>query len=175
MKAMKRRFFGAPFGLAQNDSNRAFSVLLGGEQNHAEGFSLISNFKKNGENKMNELEKAKKNLFGDIDYSKIIDEAKEELENHHDFMESFRNKDFETFKAQIGPSELFKEAETMLFLINAIINYLPTDKQSFVQYAAAISVLGKIMSGKLSKKDKTKYEMIMAVLEASTMAISREV
>ena len=124
---------------------------------------------------MNELEKAKKNLFGDIDYSKIIDEAKEELENHHDFMESFRNKDFETFKAQIGPSELFKEAETMLFLINAIINYLPTDKQSFVQYAAAISVLGKIMSGKLSKKDKTKYEMIMAVLEASTMAISREV
>jgi len=46
---MKKRFFGAPFGLAQNDSNRTFSVLLGGEQNPAEGFSLISNFKKNGE------------------------------------------------------------------------------------------------------------------------------
>jgi hypothetical protein len=124
---------------------------------------------------MKELEKAKKNLFEEIDYSKLINEAKEALEKHNDFMESFQNKDFETFKAQIGPSELFKEAETMLFLINAIINYLPTDKNAIVQYAAAFSVLGKIMVGGFSKKDKTKCEMIMAVLEASMISISREI
>ena len=124
---------------------------------------------------MNELEKSRKNLFEEIDYSKIIEEAKEELENHHDFMESFKDKGFDTFKAQIGPAELFKEAETMLFLCNAVMNYLPTDKNAIVQYAAAFSVLGKIMVGGFSKKDKAKCEMIMAVLEASTMAISREI
>lgn len=124
---------------------------------------------------MNELEKSKKNLFGDIDYRKIIDEAKEELENHHDFMESFQNKGYDAFKEQVGPAELFKEAETMLFLCNAIMNYFPTDKNAIVQYAAAFSVLGKIMVGGFSKKDKAKCEMIMAVLETSTMAISREI
>ena len=124
---------------------------------------------------MNELEKAKKNLFEEIDYSKLIDEAKEALEKHNDFMESFKDKGFDTFKAQIGPAELFKEAETMLFLCNAIMNYLPTDKNAIAQYAAAFSVLGKIMVGSFSKKDKAKCEMIMAVLEASTMAISREI
>ena len=124
---------------------------------------------------MKELEKAKKNLFREIDYSKIIDEARQELEEHYDFMQSFKDKGFDTFKAQIGPAELFKEAETMLFLCNAIVNYLPTDKNAFVQYVAAFGVLGKIMLGRLSKKDKAKCEMIMSVLEQSVMAISREI
>ena len=124
---------------------------------------------------MTELEKAKKNLFEEIDYTKIIDEAREELERHHDFMQSFQNKDFDTFKAQVGPAELFKEAETLLFLINAIVNILPTDKNAFVQYTAAIRFLGKIMGGNFSKKDKIKCEMIESVLGASTMSISREI
>lgn len=123
---------------------------------------------------MTELEKARKNLFEEIDYTKIIDEAREELERHHDFMQSFYDKDYDTFKAQVGPEQLFKEAETILFLFNAIINYLPTRKEAYVQYTAAIRILGKLMGGNFSKREKTKCEMIEAVLGTSVMSISDE-
>ena len=103
---------------------------------------------------MNELEKAKNNLFNDIDFGKLIVELKEEIELHQVYVATMAKKGFHSFAMEAKYQDVFYEAEMVMYTINAILNSLPLDGNTLPQYVAALNMTHKLFSGNLDDKQK---------------------
>ena len=121
---------------------------------------------------MSELEKAKNNLFNDIDHGKLVVELREDIERHQDYIDSLTKKGFFYFVKEMTPRDVVYEAEMFLYTINAILNCLPLQMRVLPLYVGALDTISKLLSGKLDKEHKAHAAKICRMLSEEFIAVS---
>lgn len=114
---------------------------------------------------MTELEKAKNNQFDDIDFGKLIEEAKAEIEKNSVKLNQNASAGYDKFREETTEEILLAPALITIWASNAIFNHFGISDHTAPLFVAGISTLGKIMDGTLNKR---KHEIACDVHDILT-------
>ena len=98
---------------------------------------------------MTEIEKAKGNLFKEVDIDKLIKEACEDIDRHADYLEALAQKGRAAFNEKVTNDDMIFEAEIFMYILNTILNRLPLNGHTLPQFVGAMNAVALFLSGRM--------------------------
>ena len=120
---------------------------------------------------MSELEKVINNQMNNIDFGKLIEEAKDCLEAYDEFIhENIQNNPDKLRK--LTPGVMMMPSLNTVFVINAILNHIGLTDNTLPLIAAGLSVLEKTLIANVDEEGKEIYQVTQRVLEKTLTSIT---
>lgn len=123
---------------------------------------------------MTELEKARNNLFKEIDINKLIEDAGEAIENHADYLSALKRKGFTAFGEKVTIDDMLFESDTFLYVLNTILNRLPLNGHTLPQFVDTLNAMATFLSGSLDERQKSLSQSIQRMLGNRFLSVGVE-
>ena len=121
---------------------------------------------------MTELEKARSNLFKEIDLNKLVEEAGEACDNHADYLQALKRKGRAAFDKKVSMDDMIFEAET--FMLNVVMNRLPLNGHTLQQFVGTLNAMATFLSGTLDDNQKAFAEAVKRAISVSFLSVGVE-
>lgn len=123
---------------------------------------------------MTELEKARSNLFKEIDLNKLVEEAGEACDNHADYLQALKRKGRAAFDRKVRMDDMIFEAETFMFVLNVVMNRLPLNGHTLQQFVGTLNAMATFLSGTLDDNQKAYAEAVKRAISGSFLSVGVE-
>lgn len=123
---------------------------------------------------MTELEKAKENLFKEVDINKLVEEAFEAIDNHTDFLHALKRKGRAAFDEKVTMDDMIFEAQTFMYVINTVLNRLPLNGHTLPQLVGTLNAIALFLSGSLDKSQKSLSEGVKLAICRGYISVAHE-
>ena len=123
---------------------------------------------------MTELEKARNNLFKEVDLNKLVEEASEAFDNHADYLQALKRKGHAAFNKKVSMDDMVFEAETFLFVLNVVMNRLPLNGHTLQQFVGTLNAMATFLSGTLDDNQKAFAEAVKRAISISFLSVGVE-
>lgn len=123
---------------------------------------------------MTELEKARKNLFKEVDLNKLVEEAGEEMERHADYLQALKRKGRAAFDKKVSVDDMIFEATTFMFVLNVVMNRLPLNGHTLQQFVGTLNAMATFLTGTLDDNQKTFAEAVKRAISVSFLGVGVE-
>ena len=117
---------------------------------------------------MTELEKVIKNQMDNIDFGKLIEEAKECLQGYDKFIHKIDKEQFD----KLNTYTTLLPAINTLYVVNAVLNHIGLLEDFIPLIAAGLSVLEKSIMATVDQDGKECYEDTKRILEKTLTSIT---
>ena len=121
---------------------------------------------------MTEIEKAKGNLFKEVDIDKLIKEACEDIDRHADYIEALAQKGRAAFNEKVTNDDVIFEAEIFMYILNTILNRLPLNGHTLPQFVGALNAVALFLSGMMEKDQQSLSQGIKLALSRAFIGVS---
>lgn len=121
---------------------------------------------------MTEIEKAKGNLFKEVDIDKLIKEACEDIDRHADYLEALAQKGRAAFNEKVTNDDMIFEAEIFMYILNTILNRLPLNGHTLPQFVGAMNAVALFLSGRMEKDQQSLSQGIKLALSRVFIGVS---
>lgn len=123
---------------------------------------------------MTELEKARSNLFKEIDLNKLVEEAGEACDNHADYLYALKRKGRAAFDKKVSMDDMIFEAETFMFVLNVVMNRLPLNGHTLQQFVGTLNAMATFLFGTLDDSQKAYAEVVKRAISGSFLSVGVE-
>lgn len=123
---------------------------------------------------MTELEKARSNLFKEIDLNKLVEEASEACDNHADYLQDLKRKGHAAFDKKVSVEDMIFEATTFMFVLNVVMNRLPLNVHTLQQFVGTLNAMATFLSGTLDDNQKAYAEAVKRAISGSFLSVGVE-